>query len=147
MNDEGNVVIGHTVDSNLMLDYDMQTEDKAIKFTKKYAKFHKLGSALVCLTSEPKQMTFDGHILNNYCGIFGKKIDKREVMLHVKEAYRLGMVKKDFLALRQFGYITIRVNAKNDEKPYPKPIYYFRNGDSRGVMEFLRLWATCKNLG
>jgi hypothetical protein len=57
------------------------------------------------------------------------------------------MVKKDFLALREFGSITIRVNSKNNKIPPPKPIYYFQNGDNRGVMDFTRYWVMCRKLG
>ena len=150
MNDEGNVVLAYTTDSHLMLDYDLKTQAKAVGFTRKYAKYHKLGSALTTLTSEVKQMDLSldkDNLLNRYSGIFGKIIDKREVMWHVQEAYRLGMVDKAFTALREFGYITIRVNAKNDEISAPKIVDYFRNGDNRGVMGFLRHWVMCRKLG
>lgn len=59
----------------------------------------------------------------------------------------MGMVNKGFVVIRKFGSITIRVNSKNDKIPPPKPIYYFRNGERRGVMAFLRHWVMCKHLG
>jgi len=148
--DNGNVVIGATSNCNLSLDYDLKTESKAVRFTRKYAKFHDLGSALTILTSEVKQMDLSlnkDNLMNRYSAIFGKIIDKREVMWHVQEAYRLGMVDKAFTAMRKFGYVTIRVNAKNDEIPALKIVNYFSNGDNRGVMAFLRHWIMCRNLG
>ena len=68
-------------------------------------------------------------------------------MWHVQEAYKQGMVNKGFTALRQFGFITIRVNAKNNKIPHPNPICYFSNGDDTGVMEFIDHWIMCRNMG
>lgn len=150
MSDRGNVVIGYTSDSHLMLDYDLMKETKAVGFTRKYSKFHNLGSSITILTSEVKQMDLSldkNNLLNRYTAVFGKIIDWEESRWHVKEAYRLKMVKKDFVAIRKFGSITIRVNAKNDEIPAPKIVDYFPNGDRRGVMGFLRHWVMCRSLG
>jgi hypothetical protein len=144
------VVLAYTTSSHLMLDYDLKTETEAVGFTRKYAKFHKLGSALTILTSEVKQMDLNldkDNLLNRYSAIFGKPIHWSEIQWHVKEAYELGMVEKGFLALRQFGSITIRTSAKNPEIPAPKIVDYFPNGDRRGVMGFLRHWVMCRNLG
>jgi hypothetical protein len=147
MKDEGNVVLGHTSNSVLMLDCDLKRDDEVVEFGKEYSKFHDLGSVLVMKTSENGQVDLYGKPLANYCIIFGKILDWEEIRWHVQEAYRLGMVKKDFLALRDFGFITIRVNAKNDRIPYPRIVYYFSNGDRRGVMGFLRHWVMCRKLG
>lgn len=150
MNDKGNVVLAYTSDSHLMLDCDLQREDETIEFAEEYSKFHDLGSALVIETSRPKQMDLSldkDNLLNRYSIIFGKIIGWEEIRWHIREAYRLGMVKRDFLALREFGSITIRVSAKNDEIPYPKIVSYFRNGDRKGVMRFLRHWVMCKTMG
>jgi hypothetical protein len=57
------------------------------------------------------------------------------------------MVNKGFTALRKFGSITIRVNAKNNKISLPRPICYFSNGDDTGVMEFIGHWAMCRNMG
>jgi len=145
-----NIVLAHTNSDCVMLDCDYHREDEVIEYAKRNAKRYKLGSALVMMTSEVKQMTFDGHILNSYCTVFGKTgLDfYRDVIPHVERAYREKMVSKQFLEMRgKCGSTTIRVNRKNDEKPHPKYVYYFPNGDNRGVMRFLRLWAICKNLG
>ena len=144
---EGNVVIGFTNNNILMLDCDGKEEEEVITFAREYAKFHDLGSALVMKTSESKQLTLDLKPLNNYCIIFGKILSWEEIKWHIQEAYRLGMVDEAFVAIREYGYITIRVNAKNKEKPPPKKVYYFQNGDDTGIKEFLRFWNICKELG
>jgi len=59
-------------------------------------------------------------VLRNYCIVFGKVLSWEEVNWHVKEDYRFGIINKAFTALRDFGSITIRVNDKNNEIPYPK---------------------------
>jgi hypothetical protein len=133
-----------------MLDYDLKTETEAVGFTRKYAKFHKLGSALTILTSEVKQMDLSldrDNLLNRYSAVFGKIIDWQEARWYIQDAYRLKMVDKVFTALREFGSITIRVNPKNDEIPAPKIVDYFPNGDRTGVTAFLRHWAMCKKMG
>ena len=79
--------------------------------------------------------------------IFGKVLPWDEVKWHVQEAYRQGMVNKGFTALREFGSITIRVNAKNNKIPPPKPLDYFHNGDSTGITAFIGHWRMCKDLG
>lgn len=133
-----------------MLDCDLQRNDDVISFSVEYAKFHRLGSVLVALTSEARQWTYDcnpRHILDNYCIIFGKILHWKEIRWHVREAYRLGMIDKGFLIIRKFGSITERVNAKNNASPYPKPIHYFPNGDNEGIKRYLEFWNLCKTLG
>lgn len=60
-------------------------------------------------------------------------------------------VNKGFTVMREFGSITIRVNAKNSKIPSPIPICYFSNGDRRedreGVMQFVRHWVMCRKMG
>lgn len=108
---KGNVVIGFTTNSYLMLDCDLQREEDVLRFAEEYAKFHKLGSSLVMETSNPKQMELDlKHLLKNFCVIFGKRIAWEENKWHVKEAYRLGWLLKDFSlsessGLRLYGLI------------------------------------------
>jgi len=144
----GNVVIGYTTDSHLCLDCDLKPEDEVIAFSKEYAKFHNLGSSLVMETSDGKgQMDLLGRRLKNFCIIFGKIMSWEEVKWHIQEAYRLGMVHRNFLIMRKIDKITIRVNSKNGKKPAPKIIHYFSNGDRRGAMGFLRHWKMCKSLG
>lgn len=147
MKDSGNVVLAFTSDTLLMLDCDLKREDEVIEFAEEYAKFHKLGSVLVMKTSDSNQLDLYGNRLGNYCVIFGKPLSWEEIRWHIKEAYKLGMVNKAFTALREFGSITIRVNAKNDKIPPPKIVHYFRNGERKGIMGFLRHYAMCRKLG
>ena len=147
MRGDGNVVLGYTSDSILMLDCDLQREDEVKEFAEEYTKYHDLGSALVMRTSKSTQVDLFFRPLGNYCVIFGKVLDWQEIKWHVTEAYRLGMVNRAFMALREFGSITIRVNAKNKKIPYPEPLHYFKNGDETGVKEFLEYWAMHRRLG
>jgi hypothetical protein len=147
MDDKGNVVLAYTSDSHLMLDCDLKKEDEVIEFAKEYAKFHDLGSRAGFKTSDSCQVDLYGERLGNYCIIFGKILPWDEIKWHVQEAYRLKMVNKGFTALREFGSITIRVNAKNDKIPPPKPLFYFDNGDDTGIMEFLDHWIMCRKMG
>jgi hypothetical protein len=147
MRDNGNVVLGYTSDSILMLDCDLQRENEVKEFAEEYTKCHDLGSALVMRTSKSMQVDLYGRPLGNYCIIFGKVLDWHEIKWHVAEVYRLGMVNRAFTALRDFGSITIRVNAKNNKIPYPEPLHYFQNGDETGVKSFLEYWAMHRRLG
>lgn len=133
---KGNVVLGFTSDNYLMLDCDSQIEPDVIWFAKAYAKEYGLGSALVMKSSE-----------GNYFIIFGKRVSWEEVKWHVGEAYRLGMVNEEFADVRQFGTVTIRVNAKNKEKPHPTIVAYFDNGDDTGIWEFIDRWVMCRRMG
>ena len=147
MDDRGNVVLAYTSDSQLMLDCDLKKEDEVEGFAKRYTKFHDLGSSAVFKTSDTSQVNLFGKPLGNYCIIFGKVLSWDEMKWHVQEAHRQGMVNKGFTALRQFGFITIRVNAKNNKIPPPKPVYYFRNGDNRGIAAFIKHWEMCRSMG
>jgi len=144
---EGNVVLAYQSDSRLMLDCDLKREAVVKKFAKKYAKFHDLGSVAVFKTSDTPQVDLFGKRLGNFCIIFGKGLPWDEIKWHVKEAYRQGIVNKGFTALREFGSITIRVNAKNSKIPPPRPVCYFSNGDDTGVMEFIGHWVMCRKMG
>jgi len=147
MKDDGNVVIGFTTDTHLMLDCDLKREAVVVEFAREYGAFQDLGSSLVMKTSEDGQVDLFGERLCNYCIVFGKPLSWDEIKWHVQEAYKLGIVNKSFTALRQFGSITIRVNAKNDSIPFPKLVTYFDNGDDIGIMSFLRFWVNCRKLG
>lgn len=147
MQDNGNVVLGFTSDSVLMLDCDLKREDEVVKFAQQYSR---LGSSLVMQTSESFQLDLYGKHLGNYCIIFGKVLDWEEIRWHIGECYRLKMINKGFTALRKFGSITIRVNAKNNRIPHPEIAYYFSNSDKQGrigIWGFLKHWAICKGLG
>jgi hypothetical protein len=105
------------------------------------------GSSAVFKTSDTTQVNLFGKRLGNYCIIFGKVLSWDEIKWHVQEAYKSGVVNKSFKKLREFGFITIRVNSKNSKIPPPKPLFYFRNGDNRGITAFVNHWKMCKNMG
>jgi hypothetical protein len=150
MSDKGNVVLAYTSDCHLMLDCDLKREDEVVLFSEEYSKFHDLGSSAVWKTSDTPQVDLYGKRLGNYCIIFGKVLSWDEIQWHIGECYRQGMVNKGFTALRKFGSITIRVNAKNDKIPPPMPISYFSNGSKearKGVMAFTRHWVMCRKMG
>jgi hypothetical protein len=131
-----------------LLDCDLQREDEVKEFAREYTMLHDLGSVAVFKTSDTTQVDLYLNILGNSCIIFGKvPLVFDEINWHVKEAYRLGMVNRGFTALRKFGFITIRVNSKNNKIPPPKPLYYFRNGDRRGITAFVKHWKMCRNMG
>ncbi len=130
---EGNVVLGYTSDSQLMLDCDLKREVEVKKFAREYTKFHDLGSSAAFKTSDTTQVDLLGNRLIDACIVFGRvPLAFDEIEWHVKEAFRLGMVNKGFAALRKFGFITIRVNSKNSKIPPPKPLFYFNNGEDTG---------------
>jgi len=145
--ENGNVVLGYTSDSVLMLDCDLKRKVEVIEFGKEYTLFHDLGSILTIETSKSTQLDLFGNLLGNYAIIFGKILRWEEIRWHIAECYRLGMINKAFTALREFGSITIRVNAKNNRIPAPEIVYYFPNGDDKGVKGFLDHWKMCKDLG
>lgn len=144
---DGNVVIGFCSNNVLMLDLDLHTEATAKAFVKSYSEFHKLGSVLLLKTSDSNQIDLFGNRLKKYAAIFGKPLSWDEISWHVKESRRLGMVERAFLNLRKFGYITIRVNAKNDKTPPPKVVAFYRLGDISGIVTFLEFRKTCRDLG
>jgi len=144
---DGNVVIGFCSNNILMLDLDLHTEATAKAFVKSYSEFHKLGSVLLLKTSDSNQIDLLGNRLKKYAAIFGKPLSWDEILWHIKESRRLGMIERSFLNLRKFGYITIRVNAKNDETPPPKVVAFYRLGDIIGIVAFLELRKFCKDLG
>lgn len=144
---QGNVVLAYTSSCLLMLDCDLKPELEVREFAEEYAKFHKLGTVVVFKTSDSSMTDLFGNRLGNYCIIFGKELSWDEIQWHIDECKRSGMINRAFAKLRQFGSITIRVNAKNDKIPAPKPVSYFSNGDDTGVMAFLRHWVMCRKIG
>jgi hypothetical protein len=144
---DGNIVIGFCTDTFLMLDLDLHAEAVAKRFSKTYSEFHGLGSALLILTSESTQVDLFGNKLNKYAVIFGKPLTWDVILWHIKEARRLGMIERSFLNLRKFGYITIRVNAKNSKTPPPKTVALYHLGDMAGIIQFNKFRKACKNLG
>lgn len=145
---EGNVVISYGTDTHLMLDCDLKLKDEVIKFSRKYAKFHDLGSAAVFETSDADKIDIHGNRLGNYCVIFGRIISWEECKWHLEEALRLVMVDKDYVDIMcKSGCMTIRVNTKNSKKHSPTLIDYFHNGDSTGITAFINHWKMCRDLG
>jgi len=144
---DGNVVIGFCSNNILMLDLDLHTEATAKAFVKSYSKFHKLGSVLLLKTSDSNQIDLLGNRLEKYAAIFGKPLIWDEILWHINESRRLGMIERSFLNLRKFGYITIRVNAKNDKTPPPKVVAFYRLGDITGIVAFLEFRNLCKDSG
>jgi hypothetical protein len=144
---EGNVVLGFTSDVFLMLDCDLKRRAEVKWFAPKFGKEYGLGSSLVIETSCTPQLDLNGKLLGNFAVIYGKKLAWDTIKWLVGEAYRLGMVNKAFANIRQFGSITIRVNAKNNKIPPPRPIAYFDNGDDTGIIEFLDHWIMCRKIG
>lgn len=144
---DGNVVIGFCSNNVLMLDLDLHIFAVANRFSERYAKFHKLGGYELIETSDSTQVDLLGNKLNKYAVIFGKILGWEEILWHLKECRRLGMIERSFLNLRKFGFITIRVNAKNDKTPAPKIVALYDLGDMTGILQFEEFRKSCENLG
>jgi hypothetical protein len=144
---DGNVVIGFCSTNILMLDLDYHTVAVAKKFSRSYAVFHSLGSALLLKTSDSTQVDLFGNKLDKFSVVFGKNLSWQEIQWHIKECRRLGMIERSFLNLRKFGSITIRVNAKNDSIPPPTIIKLYKLGDMTGIKEFCEFKKIAEPLG
>lgn len=146
----GNIPIGFTRDDLLLLDIDLQTAERVVKWAREYGKKWHLGSVLIMKSSDPAQLDLQGNKLYNFYIIFGQPMPWTEVMFHLKNAYEDGIINKSFFAIRYYGYITLRVTKKNKRKSHPKVLGkkgYFPNGNNEGCMEFLRYWQENKLLG
>jgi hypothetical protein len=130
-----------------MLDLDLHSEATVRDFSKRYSRFHKLGGAMLIKTSESNQIDLFGNKLNKYAVIFGRILSWEEILWHIEECRRLGMIERSFLNLRKFGFITIRVNAKNESTPSPKIVAVYNMGDMTGISLFNEFKECCKNLG
>jgi hypothetical protein len=144
---EGNVVIGFSTSTNLILDIDFQAEETVLEFAKEYAKFHDLGSSVVLKTSDKYRTDLFGNKLGKYCIVFGKYIGWEEIRWHIKEARRLGMIERTVVIMTRFGDITERANAKNKDTPPPRLIKFFPNGDMRGIRDYISYLNRNKDLG
>jgi hypothetical protein len=144
---DGNVVIGFSTSSNLILDIDYQAEDIVLEFAKEYSKFHDLGSSLVLKTSDKYRTDLFGNKLGKYCVVFGKYLEWKKIRWHVKEARRLGMIERTVVIMTRFGDITERANAKNKDTPAPRIIKFFPNGDMRGIRDYVSYLNRNKELG
>jgi hypothetical protein len=144
---DGNVVIGFCTVSSLILDVDLQTEEKVFEFADTYAEFQGLGSSLVTKTSESNQRDLLGNRLANWGIIFGKpEMCWEEIAWHLAEARRLGMIKRVNAVFARFGYITERVNAKNKEIPPPKIAKFFPHGEMRAIRNYVQFLNRYRNL-
>jgi hypothetical protein len=145
---EGNVVIGFTTDNYLMLDADLKKEED-IEWAKEYGKDFHLGSALIMKTSDSFQLDLYGNKLYNFCIVFGQPLPWQEIILHVENAFKEGIVNKGFRDMRYLGHITERVNRKNRRKSHPKVFKYIPSKDknNEGCMEYLRWWKWNKKVG
>ena len=144
---EGNVVIGFSTCTQLILDIDFQAEETVVRFAREYAKFHKLGSSLVLKTSDKYLTDLYRQRLGKYCVVFGKPISWEEIRWHIKEARRLGMIERTVVIMTRFGNITERANAKNDKTPPPKIVKFYANGDMRGIRDYVSFLNRNKDLG
>ena len=106
-----------------------------------------MGSSLVVKTSDNYLTDFFGNKLGKYCVVFGKPLSWEEISWHIKEARRLGMIERAFTKLRKFGYITERVNAKNNNTPAPKIIKFYANGSMIGIRDYVRFLNRYGNMG
>lgn len=143
----GNVVIGYTSSTFLMIDVDTGERKRVLDFAKQYTKKYRLGSVLVLLTSVDPQTDLSGNKLGKYAIIFGKPIAYAEVQWHINEARRLGMCERKFLVMRKLSYVTIRANAKNRKTPYPEIAAFIPNGDCTGIKHYMEIWRNSKHLG
>lgn len=144
---DGNVVIGFSTSSNLILDIDFQAEETVFEFAKEYAKFHDLGSSVVLKTSDKYRTDLFCNKLGKYCVVFGKYLGWEEIRWHILEARRLGMIERTVVIMTQFGDITERANAKNKDTPPPRLIKFFANGDMHGIRDYVSYLNRNKDLG
>jgi len=124
----GNIVVGFTTNTFLMLDADLQTEERVVEWAREYTRLYELGSVLIMKTSDSLQLDLYGNKLYNFCIIFGQPLGWQEIILHIENAYREGIVNKYFREMRYLGVITERVNRKNNRINYPKIFKYINVG-------------------
>jgi hypothetical protein len=142
----GNIVIGFTTNCYLMLDADLKTEE-AVEWAREYSKEHQLGSVLIMKTSRSKQRDLLGNKLTNYCIIFGQRLPWQEIIAHIDNAYKKGIINKAFRNMRKYGVIIERINRKNKKKSCPAIFTYIRAGNNEGCMEYLHWWKWNKEIG
>jgi len=144
---EGNVVFGATFSDYLMIDADLKRPAEVLMWAKEYAKRFRLGSVLIMKTSNSLQLDLYGRRLYNFAVIFGERLPWQEIMLHIDNAFKDGIVDKKFVKMRFQGFITERVNRKNEQIPPPKLFKYIPNGINEGCFEYLRWYKWYKNVG
>lgn len=148
---EGNVVVGFDANDVLMLDADLITEERAVEWAREYGKDFDLGSILIMKTSDSFQLDLYGNKLYNFCIVFGQLLPWQEIVIHVENAYKEGIVNKIFRDMRYYlGHTTERVNRKNRRISHPKYFKYIwkeTNGNHEGCFEYLRMWKYNKEVG
>jgi hypothetical protein len=144
---EGNVVLGFCSNHFLMLDIDEQIKNFCIRFVKEYTNYHKLGSVLILKTSESNSIDFFGNKLGNFAAIFGKPLSKKEIMWHIGETKRLGIINRGFAKMRYLDGITIRVNSKNEKTQPPEVIKFYSHGCMKGILRYISYRNLCEDVG
>jgi hypothetical protein len=142
------VVLGYTTSDYLMLDADNKRPDVA-RWAEKYARKNELGTTLIMLTSDKGQYDLFGNRLYNFAIIFGNRIPWQEIMMHIRNALKAKIVDKKFVKMRFQGFITERINKKNNQVLRPKIFRYItpkkrKKGDNEGCFEYLKWWIWYK---
>jgi hypothetical protein len=142
------VVLGYTTSDYLMLDADNKRPDVA-RWAEKYARKNELGTTLIMLTSDKGQYDLFGNRLYNFAIIFGDRLPWQEIMVHIGNALKAKIVDKKFVKMRFQGFITERINKKNNQVLRPKIFRYItpkkrKKGDNEGCFEYLKWWIWYK---
>jgi len=145
------VVLGYTTSDYLMLDIDNKRPEELVRWAKKYARKSHLGAVLIMQTSDIGQRDLQGKRLYSFAVIFGFREPWQEIMVHIYNALKAKMVDKKFVKMRFQGFITERVNKKNNQVLRPKIFRYItpkkrRKGDNEGCFEYLRWWVWYKKV-
>ena len=144
-------IVGFTTADYLMLDVDNRTPTRIYLWTKSYSKRYHLGCALINITSDTeRQLDLFGNRLYHLSVIFGVRQCWEEIVFHIGNAFKDGIVDKKFVKMRYIGVITERVTVKSNRISYPRPFHYIRNSNKRrdkeGVFEYLRFWQWHKKV-
>jgi len=146
---EGTVVLGFTTADYLLIDADLKRPAEVLMWAKKYAKRHHLGSVLIMKTSDSPQLDLYGRRLYNFAVIFGERLPWQEIMRHIRNALKDRIVDKKFVKMRFQGFITERVNRKNEQIGIPKLFKYIPKGkgSNEGCFEYLKWYKWFKDVG
>jgi len=145
------VVLGYTTSDYPMLDIDNKRPGEVVRWAKKYARENHLGAVLIMQTSDSGQRDLFGRRLYNFAVIFGFREPWQEIMVHIKNALKAKMVDKKFVKMRFQGFITERINKKNNQVLRPKIFRYItpkkrKKGDNEGCFEYLKWWSWYKKV-
>jgi hypothetical protein len=131
----------------LMLDMDLQREERVLLFSRIYPKLMKLGSSALFSTSNSNQRDLCGHKLGNYLLVCGQPISKDEQQWHINKARKIGVVNKAWAEVTKYTPPVERTNAQSKRKGHPKLIKFFYNGEIWGVREYFRIFNKTKDEG